>query len=108
MPIRIENISDTALWVAYYRALESERPDALFCDPFAKLLAGSRGQEITEFMDYTKKHTWALAVRTALLDKLILETIKSKEIDTVLNLACGLDTRAYRLSLPALLKWIEV
>jgi O-methyltransferase involved in polyketide biosynthesis len=38
----IRNVSDTALWVATYRALESERPDALFNDPFARRLAGVR------------------------------------------------------------------
>jgi len=31
----IRNISDTALWVAVYRARETERPDALFVGPDA-------------------------------------------------------------------------
>ena len=31
----IRNISDTALWVAVYRAEESERPDAVFHDPYS-------------------------------------------------------------------------
>src|SRR4030095_11149477 len=44
----LRNISDTAHWVAFYRALESERPDALFRDPFARRLAGERGARITE------------------------------------------------------------
>jgi O-methyltransferase involved in polyketide biosynthesis len=39
----IENVSDTARWVAMYRALESDRPDAHFHDPYARLLAGERG-----------------------------------------------------------------
>ena len=38
------NISDTARWVAVYRAIESERPDAWFRDPLAKRLAGERGE----------------------------------------------------------------
>ncbi len=29
----ITHISDTALWVAVYRAMETERKDALFKDP---------------------------------------------------------------------------
>jgi O-methyltransferase involved in polyketide biosynthesis len=37
----IENVSDTARWVAMYRAQESSRPDALFHDPFAERLAAS-------------------------------------------------------------------
>jgi O-methyltransferase involved in polyketide biosynthesis len=31
----IRNVSDTARWVAVYRARETERPDAHFRDPFA-------------------------------------------------------------------------
>jgi len=36
----IEHVTDTAFWIASLRALESERPDALFRDPLAGLLAG--------------------------------------------------------------------
>ena len=32
-PNPIRNVSDTALWVAVYRAMESERSDAHFHDP---------------------------------------------------------------------------
>ena len=39
----IDNISDTARWVAVYRAQETARPDAIFRDPFAERLAGERG-----------------------------------------------------------------
>jgi O-methyltransferase involved in polyketide biosynthesis len=39
----IASISDTARWVAIYRAMEFERPDALFHDPYARRLAGERG-----------------------------------------------------------------
>ena len=41
---RIENISDTARWVALYRAIESERPDAHFRDPYARRLLGEGGE----------------------------------------------------------------
>ena len=42
----VRNISDTAMWAAAYRARETERPGALFRDPFAKRLAGPRGEQI--------------------------------------------------------------
>ena len=42
----IRNVSDTARWVAIYRAIESERADALFNDPFARRLGGERGEAI--------------------------------------------------------------
>src|SRR5439155_187518 len=38
----IRDITDTARWVAYYRAQETDRPDAVFRDPYARALAGER------------------------------------------------------------------
>src|SRR5262245_25663827 len=103
----IHNISDTALWVAHYRAMESERPDAHFRDPYAKLLAGDRGAEIVEKMPAARRNAWAMIVRTCIFDEVILRLIKNG-VDTVLNLAAGLDTRPYRLELPSSLQWVEV
>jgi O-methyltransferase involved in polyketide biosynthesis len=41
--VTITHVSDTARWVAVYRAMESERPDAHFRDLFARPHAWSRG-----------------------------------------------------------------
>lgn len=103
----IRNVSDTALWVAMYRALESERPDALFHDPYARELAGERGQQILERLPKAKRLAWPMVVRTQVLDELIQDAVEQDGFDTVLNLACGLDTRPYRLALPASLRWVE-
>lgn len=104
----IKNISDTAYGVAIYRALETDRPDALFQDRFARALAGERGNEIVELIGGGKSSGWSLVVRTCIIDELILRSIQKEEIDTVINLGAGLDTRPYRLSLPSSLHWIEV
>ena len=61
----IENISDTARWVAVYRAMESERADAIFRDPFARRLAGGKGEQIVETMKSGRRMAWAMIVRTA-------------------------------------------
>jgi methyltransferase (TIGR00027 family) len=103
----IRNISDTALWAAVYRARESERPDALFRDPFAARLAGPRGAEIADTLPAGNRHTWAWVMRTHLIDRFILEQIE-QGVDLVVSLAAGLDARPYRLDLPPALPWIEV
>jgi methyltransferase (TIGR00027 family) len=110
----IEDVSDTARWVAFHRALESERPDALFRDLFARRLAGERGRRIAEEMPTlpfahpgARGLTWGLAVRTKVFDEMIVDSIKSLEADAVLNIAAGLDARPYRLPLPGSLVWIE-
>ncbi len=103
----LPDISDTARWVAYYRALESERPDALFQDVFARRLAGERGKAIAESMPGAERGaSWPMVVRTQLIDELVLKSI-AEGADCVLNLAAGLDTRPYRLDLPASLSWVE-
>ena len=102
----ISNVSDTARWVAVYRAWESARPDALFDDPYAKLLAGERGRAIAAVMPRQARNGWPLIARTKLVDDLVMAAIAGG-CGGVLNLAAGLDTRPYRLELPASLEWIE-
>ena len=103
----IHHVSDTALWVATYRAIESERPDALFKDPLAKKLTGERGYRIAKMMSKQKLMAYVMAIRTISIDQLIEQTI-ADGIDTVINLGAGLDTRPYRMNLPKDFRWIEV
>jgi methyltransferase (TIGR00027 family) len=104
----IQNVSDTARWVAVYRAMETARPDALFRDPYAERLAGDLGLKIVNEMKQGRAMAWAMIVRTAVMDDLIMDRIRQGGVETVLNLAAGLDTRAWRLPLPASLHWIDV
>jgi methyltransferase (TIGR00027 family) len=104
---KIENISDTARWVAVYRAQETERKDAIFRDPLARILAGEKGAEIVKALPHGRSMAWVIVVRTAVFDELILKAV-AQGADLVVNLAAGLDTRPYRLNLPAGLRWVEV
>jgi methyltransferase (TIGR00027 family) len=103
----IRNVSDTALWVAIYRAMESERADAIFHDPYARRLGGERGQAIVDAMPNGRAMSWPMVVRTAVMDEIILRCVQ-QGASTVLNLAAGLDARPYRLALPASLRWLHV
>ena len=103
----IAHVSDTARWIAHYRAEESERPDALFIDPFARRLAGEAGGRITSELPGAASQGWAMVVRTAVLDELVRDAVERRGADVVLNLAAGLDTRAWRLGLPKTLRWVD-
>ncbi|MDE3057739.1 MAG: class I SAM-dependent methyltransferase [Bacteroidota bacterium] len=105
---QITHISDTALWVSVYRAMETKRKDALFRDPYAEILAGERGRQIAENMSDRKSGAWPMIVRTAVIDEFVTRALTQDAVDTVINLAAGLDTRPYRLDLPESLRWIEV
>lgn len=102
----IENVSDTAFWVAYYRGVETRRADALFRDPLADVLAGEQGKKIAQTMPGRFITEWVIAIRTRLIDELIREAVE-EGVDTVVNLGAGLDTRPYRMELPESLVWIE-
>ena len=106
--IPVKHVSETAYYVAALRALESQRDDALFKDPYAETLCGPEGLALLDKIPHGRDGVWFMAVRTKVLDDFILEAIRDRHIGVVVNLATGLDTRPYRLSLPKDLKWIEV
>jgi methyltransferase (TIGR00027 family) len=103
----IRNISDTARWVAVYRARETERKDAIFRDPHARRLAGERGDEIARSLPDVTSNDWPWTARTWLFDQLISDQVH-QGADMVVNLAAGLDARPYRMDLPPSLQWVEV
>lgn len=103
----IEHVSDTAFWVAYYRWIETQRPDALFKDPLSIKLVGDRGAKLAKHMGIERAMAWSMALRTWIIDRYILEQVAAG-CNGFINLGAGLDTRPYRLDLPADFQWIEV
>ncbi len=95
----MEAVSRTAQWTAAARALESERDDALFVDPYARTVADSIG------FDLLKRYAGAgtvefLAIRTAYLDAAVRATVAERGIRQIVFVASGMDTRPFRLPWP--------
>lgn len=80
----------SAAWIAAVRARESARDDRLFDDPWAALLAGGAG---------AGPENPFLPVRTRYFDDALRAAAGWAR--QVVLLGAGLDTRAYRLPLPA-------
>jgi methyltransferase (TIGR00027 family) len=108
-PQPIQDVSETALMVAMWRAAENTHPNPLYRDPLALKLAGDRGREIVKGLPRGSRSTsrWMMAIRTRVIDDLIHQAV-ADGVDLVLNLGAGLDTRPYRLELPSNLYWMEV
>jgi methyltransferase (TIGR00027 family) len=104
----IQDTFDTARMTAFCRAIESEQAKPHFNDPYARLLAGERGAEIVGAMPGGNEKTWPVVLRTCVYDEIIMRLVEEEKVDTVINLAAGLDARPYRLALPSSLRWIEI
>ncbi|WP_445162592.1 class I SAM-dependent methyltransferase [Mycobacterium sp. Dal123C01] len=112
------SVGSTAVMVAAARAIETEQPDALIHDPYARLLVNNAGAEIIweamldpevvakiEAIDEESAarihHMRGYqAVRTHFFDAYFADAVAAG-IRQIVILASGLDSRAYRLDWPA-------
>jgi methyltransferase (TIGR00027 family) len=99
--------NDSAMMIAFERALETKRADALFSDPLAEALAGSKGESLSgnfenmctifEFEGWREFHKTWVAVRTRFIDDRVVEHAAGGGFAQLVNLGAGMDTRPYRL-----------
>ncbi len=101
-----QSLGNTAYWTAAVRAQESERADRLFSDPWAKALAGEVGA--AWMAGRTPESVAPIVLRTRYLDDFLLRIAKNENVNQVVMLAAGLDTRAYRLAWPAGMRSFEL
>lgn len=92
--------SRTAMMVAAYRGRSSSRPEPLFCDPWATALAGDHGAQLMASYDAGFPHMelW-IAMRTAFIDAQLARLV-ADDVQQVVLLGAGFDTRAARLASP--------
>ncbi|WP_138985434.1 SAM-dependent methyltransferase, partial [Mycobacterium avium] len=112
------SVGTTAVMVAAARAVETEQPDPLIRDPYAKLLVTNSGAGVlweamldpdiaarVEALDEeSAAHLHHMrgyqAVRTHFFDTYFADAVAAG-IRQIVILASGLDSRAYRLDWPA-------
>ena len=94
--IKLSGVPETMLQTVYARAIESSGRGAIH---------DAKAEEIIEKLDYdfsladkdTAMHSGVIA-RTIVLDRMTKEWLASHPDAVVVNIACGLDTRCYRMS----------
>ncbi|MHB1808486.1 MAG: SAM-dependent methyltransferase [Solirubrobacteraceae bacterium] len=98
---RQASLAATAKMTAAARALETERPDRLFADPLAAALAGEEGQRLMREwrVPGAPPENPTAAARTRFCDELLLAAL-ARGVRQFVLLGAGMDTRAFRLSLP--------
>jgi methyltransferase (TIGR00027 family) len=104
-----EGLAVTARLTAAGRAVESRRADRLFEDPLAAALAGEEGFGLMEQwrLPGTPVENPTIGPRTLFYDELILAAV-GEGVGQVVLLAAGMDTRAFRLPLPAAVTVFEL
>jgi methyltransferase (TIGR00027 family) len=95
----VDAISRTALLTAADRAVESRRPDRLFDDSLASLLAGEAGDALLNSMPPDTRSSRVMAIRTRFFDDWVLDEVR-QGVAQVVIVAAGMDTRAFRLDWP--------
>ncbi|MFI1797431.1 SAM-dependent methyltransferase [Streptomyces sp. NPDC020379] len=90
-------VSLTAVGIAIGRAMESDRADGLFKDPYARAFVDAVGASAVAGMGTFSGY---VAIRTRFFDDCLLRGAERGRRQVVL-LAAGLDTRAFRLPWPA-------
>lgn len=106
MKITFRNpVARTCCWIAAARDLESRRPDRLFEDPFACHL--HQMSDVEAFSDLGRDAIAYLALRTRYLDDLCRAAM-ARGIAQVVDVAAGMDTRAYRLDWPPGTRFYEL
>ena len=96
----MDPIARTALLTAADRARESRRPDRLFDDPLAEVLAGEQGGAFLDAVPREASTNRVMAIRTRFFDDW-LGDVTRQGIRQVVLVAAGMDTRAFRLTWPA-------
>ncbi len=91
---RLDPVSRTARWTAAARARESERPDRLFDDPLATVLAGEAGRELLTRFEALSGGNPTLALRTRFFDDVLTDVTRDGRVRQVVLLASGMDARA--------------
>ncbi|WP_285486490.1 class I SAM-dependent methyltransferase [Amycolatopsis taiwanensis] len=108
-------VSRTAVGVAGLRALENNRPDRLFDDPYALAFFEAGRALYSKLDDGESNSTTALgsifsaqvAIRTRFFDDYLLDAARSG-CEQVVLLAAGLDARAFRLPWPEKARLFEL
>lgn len=94
--ISISGVPETMLQTMYARAVYSQKPGHKFYDGKAIEMAEALHYDFSNAEKDAIMSSGVLA-RTLLLDKMVGEFVRQNPHGTVVNIACGLDTRFYRV-----------
>ncbi|MEV0831447.1 class I SAM-dependent methyltransferase [Nonomuraea rubra] len=102
-------VEQTMLATLYLRAWESRSKDSILRDHVAAELVDRLDYDFSKLMPHGGAgNRFMLALRAKQLDEWATDFLGRHPDAVVLHLGCGLDSRAFRLDLPAGVRWFDV
>ena len=100
------DLGATACWTAAIRARENKKKDALIQDPWAEALAGEKGMAWIE--ERTEESVMPILLRTRYFDDFLQRIVNQYDVEQIVLMAAGMDTRAFRIAWPEMTRIFEL
>ena len=104
--VNVTGVPETMVQTLYARAKETQKTNAKIKDEIAVKLVEKLDYDFSK-ADKDNAMTYGVIARTIVLDRMVEQYFKKHENTVVVNLACGLDTRCYRM-VGKYMRWYNV
>ena len=104
--VNVTGVPETMVQTLYARAKETKKQNAKIKDEIAVELVEKLDYDFSK-ADKDSAMTYGVIARTIVLDRMVRQYLEKHENTVVVNIACGLDTRCYRMK-GKYLRWYNV
>ena len=104
--VNVTGVPETMVQTLYARAKETKKQNAKIKDEIAVELVEKLEYDFS-IADKDNAMNYGVIARTIVLDRMVEQYLKKHENTVVVNIACGLDTRCYRMK-GKYLRWYNV
>ena len=104
--VNVTGVPETMVQTLYARAKETKKQNAKIRDEIAVELVKKLDYDFSK-ADKDKAMSCGVIARTIVLDRMVRQYLEKHENTVVINIACGLDTRCYRMK-EKYLRWYNV
>ena len=104
--VNVIGVPETMVQTLYARAKETKKQNAKIKDEIAVELVERLDYDFSR-ADKDSAMTYGVIARTIVLDRMVRQYLEKHENTVVVNIACGLDTRCYRMK-GKYLRWYNV
>lgn len=96
MKINVKGVPETMIQTLYARAKETSKENPNIKDEMAVSIVKQLDYDFS-YADQDRTMSLGVIARTIVLDKMVEEYLNTHKDTIVINIACGLDTRCYRM-----------